>query len=89
MKEIQGSKDEVERLRSEQKTSSHVVKKITDLRVVFVRRLIAKNCKQGTTNEVKPLQDIVEALVNIANYGVVLWSCSPSVSTTIASPGGG
>lgn len=65
-------KDEFERLKSKKITRSHVAKKITDARVDFVRRLIAKNCKQGMTNEVKPLQDILEAFVYISNKGVTL-----------------
>jgi hypothetical protein len=72
VREIQGFKDEFERLKSKKQTRSHVAKKITDARVDFVRRLIAKNCKQGMTNEVKPLQDILEAFVYISNQGVTL-----------------
>ena len=72
MREIQGFKDEFERLKSKKLTRGHVAKKITDARVDFVRRLIAKNCKQGMTNEVKPLQDILEAFVYISNKGVTL-----------------
>ena len=72
MREIQGFKDEFERLKSKKQTRGHILKKITDARVDFVRRLIAKNCKQGMTNEVKSLQDILEAFVHIANKGVTL-----------------
>ena len=71
-KDIQRHKDEYERLKKKEKGTRAVMEKIMHGRVLAIHQLIAENCELGVTNDVKSLQDILEALVRIYAHGVTL-----------------